>query len=192
MIATRQTGAAVLSWPRRRYTEKIMSKDEATNYTFSTGEWQWIASFFMARAESALGKLSAKESTNDLSYTTTTGGLVATWSDKDDQVLFLSVTATKKETFVVVGVADPEGPFANFWSPILTECFAFEVLSREILRSNMNQHYHDLLAEFYQRRSEGKNPKLSAMAKEYSVDYGRLRKYKIGFDAEMRQILELP
>jgi hypothetical protein len=63
---------------------------------------------------------------------------------------------------------------------------------RDLQRSTTNRIFEDLLDEFYRRRASGESPKLKDMANEYErgAHYGALRKYKMGYDAELKRLRE--
>jgi hypothetical protein len=168
--------------------EDMMSSEEnSVTYTFPTGEWQWIASFLVSQVRHQIGQQSMEENID-----TVTGGVTATWLKNGDAILFLSVTSPAKETYVIASVPSQQHRFAGFWKRILRECIGFEAAHRELLRNDINQRMDDLLYEYYRRRQQLEDPRLSDMAIEYGVDYGKLRKYKMRFDEEMRRIRDQP
>lgn len=50
--------------------------------------------------------------------------------------------------------------------------------------------FEEIVELYYQRRREGENPNLRALADEYKVNYGSLRQYKMRYDAERKRAQE--
>jgi hypothetical protein len=164
-----------------------MSDDQAISYTVNTGDWWWLAGYIHMYAEAAANQRQlAGFPPIRWDETPVAGGIrIEGWLE-DRSVLFLQITATKRQTFIS---ASERFPFERFWTPIINGCLNLERNARDYQRVAIGRRFEELLNDYYHRRAMGQSPNLRAMSEEYGVNYGSLRQYKIKYDRERRRLL---
>lgn len=167
--------------------EGCMSEEEAISYTANTGEWWWIAGYLMTTAlRTATTRTSGRYPDIEWKETPLPSGTTIEGLMEGERILFLSVTATKTQTFISVSA---RFPLERFWKPILETCQTIEQQAREMRRTALSRRYELILDEYYQRRRRLESPNLRQMADENNVSYGSLRQFKISYDKRLKELL---
>lgn len=162
--------------------------DEAAGYPFNTGEWWWLAGYLLSAAQEEAMWRCARGGLPPVEWKQTPlpSGIEIEGIMDGERVLFLSITATRTQTFVTV--AD-RFPFERFWTQIIKTCLATERHAREMHRTALTRRYEALLEDYYQRRQRLEPANLREMSEQYGVNYASLRQYKIRYDKRLRELL---
>jgi hypothetical protein len=159
-------------------------------WTIPTGEWWWVGGFIVCAAENNGRYYARKAALPPIQWEVTyqSNGVSLRGTIPDVDTLLATVVGTQTETFISATEGE-QRMLEDFWLHVVNSLIRTEKEARSINRQATGAKFQDVLDEFYRRQRAGLSPKLSALAKEYGVNYGSLRQAKVTYDRERQQEL---
>ncbi len=194
------------SWPRRYYHEvRTMSDEEIEiseelqkrideakellkDYLPATltisADWWYVAAylFTLTRNSKNTFKWETQAHPNLSVFTATLHG-------EEQPAIYINIIGAQHKTYVLANVKDDQDTKA-FIANILELLELFGSIAATYHRKDTRLKFGEIVELYYQRRREGENPNLRALADQYGVKYGSLRQFKMRYDAERKRTQE--
>ena len=103
--------------------------------------------------------------------------------------IHITITGAQSKTYIVASVS-PNPAAQSIAENLIGILELFGRIATTYHRKDATLKFEEIVELYYQRRREGENPNLRALADEYKVNYGSLRQYKMRYDAERKRAQE--